>query len=81
LGKYNWTETALYHHLLNESPKILFLHWSVTGDADELIKQVKEMIMQTATYQNLTGHTRIPTSEDHNQYYKYYLKFLFLLNI
>ena len=26
MQKYNWTETALHHHLLNESPKILFLH-------------------------------------------------------
>ena len=62
MGKYNWTETAFHHHLLNESPKILFLHWSVTGDANELIKPAKEMIMQTATYQNLTGNTRTPTS-------------------
>ncbi len=62
MQKYNWTQTALHHHLLNESPKILFLHWSVTGDANELIKQAKEMIMQTATYQNLTGNTRTPTS-------------------
>lgn len=62
MGKYNWTQTALHHHLLNESPKILFLHWSVTGDANELIKQAKEIIMQTSTYQNLTGNTRTPTS-------------------
>ena len=62
MQKYNRTQTALHHHLLNESPKILFLHWSVTGDADELIKQAKEIIMQTATYQNLTGNTRTPTS-------------------
>jgi hypothetical protein len=62
MQKYNWTQTALHHHLLNESPKILFLHWSVTGDANELIKQAKEIIMQTSTYQNLTGNTRTPTS-------------------
>ena len=62
MQKYNWTQTALHHHLLNESPKILFLHWSVTGDANDLIKQAKEIIMQTATYQNLTGNTRTPTS-------------------
>src|SRR5918999_2676570 len=62
MAKYNWTQTALHHHMLNESPKLLFLHWSVTGDADELIKQAKEIIMQTATYQNLTGNTRTPTS-------------------
>ena len=62
MQKYNWTQTALHHHLLNESPKILFLHWSVTGDANDLIKQAKEIIMQTSTYQNLTGNTRTPTS-------------------
>lgn len=62
MQKYNWTQTALHHHMLNESPKILFLHWSVTGDANELIKQAKEIIMQTSTYQNLTGNTRTPTS-------------------
>ncbi len=32
LQKYNWTQTALHHHMLNESPKALFLHWTVTGD-------------------------------------------------
>jgi Domain of Unknown Function (DUF1259) len=62
MQKYNWTQTALHHHMLNELPKILFLHWSVTGDADELIKQAKEIIMQTSIYQNLTGNTRTPTS-------------------
>ena len=62
MAKYNWTQTALHHHMLDESPKLLFLHWSVTGDADELIKQAKEIMMQTATYQNLTGNTRTPTS-------------------
>jgi hypothetical protein len=62
MQKYNWTQTALHHHTLNESPKILFLHWSVTGDANELIKQAKEIIKQTSTYLNLTGNTRTPTS-------------------
>jgi hypothetical protein len=62
MSKYNWTETALHHHMLGETPKILFLHWSVTGDANELIKQAKEMIMQTSTYENLTGNSKTPTS-------------------
>ena len=62
MQKYNWTETSLHHHLLGETPKVLFLHWSVTGDANELIKQAKEMIMQTSTYDNLTGNSRTPTS-------------------
>lgn len=62
MQKYNWTETALHHHMLGETPKILFLHWSVTGDANDLIKQAKEMIMQTSTYQNLSGNSKTPTS-------------------
>ena len=62
MQKYNWTETALHHHMLGETPKILFLHWSVTGDANDLINQAKEMIMQTATYQNLTKNSKTPTS-------------------
>jgi hypothetical protein len=62
MEKYNWTETALHHHMLGETPKVLFLHWSVNGNADDLIKQAKEIMMQTSTYQNLTGNTRTPSS-------------------
>ena len=62
MQKYNWTETALHHHMLGETPKILFLHWSVNGDANELIQQAKEMMMQTSTYQNLSDNSRTPTS-------------------
>ena len=62
MQKYNWTETALHHHMLGETPKILFLHWSVTGDANDLINQAKEMIMQTSTYQNLSENSKTPTS-------------------
>jgi hypothetical protein len=62
MQKYNWTETSLHHHMLGETPKILFLHWSVIGDANDLINQAKEMIMQTSTFQNLTGNSKTPTS-------------------
>lgn len=60
MQKYNWTQTALHHHMLNESPKILFLHWSVTENANELINQAKEIMMQTSTYQS--QQPRAPTS-------------------
>ena len=62
MQKYNWTETALHHHMLGETPKILFLHWSVTGDANDLMNQAKEMIMQTSAYQNLSENSKTPTS-------------------
>jgi hypothetical protein len=62
MQKYNWTETALHHHMLTELPKILFLHWTVTGNANDIINQAKEIMMQTSTYKNTTGQTRTPTS-------------------
>jgi Domain of Unknown Function (DUF1259) len=60
MQKYNWTQTALHHHMLGETPKILFLHWSVTGNTQDLIKQAKEIIMQTSTYDE--QQPRAPTS-------------------
>jgi hypothetical protein len=62
MEKYNWTQTALHHHMLGETPKVLFLHWAVTGNPTDIINQAKEIIMQTSTYQNITGQTRTPTS-------------------
>ena len=62
MEKYNWTQTALHHHMLGETPKVLFLHWAVTANPIDIINQAKEIIMQTSTYQNLTGETRTPTS-------------------
>jgi hypothetical protein len=62
MEKYNWTETALHSHMLGETPKVLFLHWAVTGNPKDILNQAKEIIMQTSTYKNLTGPTRTPTS-------------------
>ena len=62
MEKYNWTQTALHHHMLGETPKVLFLHWAVTGNPTDVINQAKEIIMQTSTYQNIAGPTRTPTS-------------------
>lgn len=62
MQKYNWTETALHHHMLDENPKVLFLHWSVTGTPDELIQQGREIIEVTSTYnQTTTSETGIST--------------------
>ena len=62
MEKYNWTQTALHHHMLGETPKVLFLHWAVTGNPLDIINQAKQIIMQTSTYQNITGPTRTPSS-------------------
>ena len=65
MQKYNWTETALHHHMLGETPKILFLHRSVTGDGNDLINQAKEMIMQTSTYKTSQKTVKLLYLLDH----------------
>lgn len=62
MQRYNWTETALHHHMLDENPKILFLHWTVTGTPNELIQQAREIVSVTSTYnQTTTSATGIST--------------------
>lgn len=55
LDRYNWTITTIHNHMLDESPKLLFMHWAVTGNPDDIVQQAKEAIMQTSTYDNATG--------------------------
>jgi len=40
--------------MLDESPKLLFMHWRVTGNPDEIVQQAKEAIMQTSSYATVT---------------------------
>jgi hypothetical protein len=63
LDKYNWTVTTIHNHMLDESPKLLFMHWTVTGNPDEIVQQAREAIMQTSSYAtpaapNATNGTR-----------------------
>jgi hypothetical protein len=54
LDKYNWTVTTIHNHMLDESPKLLFMHWTVTGNPEEIVQQAKEAIMQTSSYATVT---------------------------
>jgi hypothetical protein len=54
LDKYNWTVTTIHNHMLDESPKLLFMHWTVTGNPDEIVQQAREAIMQTSSYASVT---------------------------
>jgi hypothetical protein len=40
--------------MLDESPKLLFMHWTVTGNPDEIVQQAREAIMQTSSYASVT---------------------------
>jgi len=55
MDKYNWTVTTIHNHMLDESPKLLFMHWTVTGNPDEVVQQAKEAIMQTSSYATATA--------------------------
>ena len=55
MNKYNWTITTIHNHMLDESPKLLFMHWTVTGNSADIVAQAKEAIMQTSTYDNATS--------------------------
>src|SRR5215211_7421562 len=46
--------TTIHNHMLDESPKLLFLHWTVTGNPDEIVQQAREAIMQTSSYATVT---------------------------
>jgi|GEM_PF-736314 len=54
LDKYNWTVTTIHNHMLDESPKLLFMHWTVTGNPDEIVQQAREAIIQTSSYATVT---------------------------
>jgi hypothetical protein len=41
MEKCNWTQTALHHHMLGETPKVLFLHWAATANPVDIINQAK----------------------------------------
>lgn len=41
--------------MLDESPKLLFMHWTVTGNPDEIVQQAREAIMQTSSYATVTA--------------------------
>jgi hypothetical protein len=55
LDKYNWTVTTIHNHMLDESPKLLFMPWTVTGNPDEIVQQAREAIMQTSSYATPTA--------------------------
>lgn len=44
MEKYDWTQTALHHHMLGETPKVLFLHWAVTGNPIDIIIKPKRSL-------------------------------------
>jgi hypothetical protein len=49
MEKYNWTQTALHSHMLGETPKVLFLHWTATANPVDIINQAKAIYTHVNT--------------------------------
>jgi hypothetical protein len=44
----NWTVTGVHNHMINETPKMSFLHWEVAGDIDTIIESANEAFEATS---------------------------------
>jgi hypothetical protein len=47
----NWTIVAVHNHMVQEKPKMLFVHWSAQGDLNTITNQIKSVLLQSAKYQ------------------------------
>lgn len=48
LTKAKWNVTGIHNHMILESPKTTFLHWTAQGDLNTIIGQTKDALAQTS---------------------------------
>jgi Domain of Unknown Function (DUF1259) len=41
----NWTVVAIHNHMLQEKPKMIFVHWSAQGDLNTIENQIKSVLL------------------------------------
>jgi len=41
----NWTIVAIHNHMLQEKPKMIFVHWSAQGDLNTIENQIKNVLL------------------------------------
>jgi hypothetical protein len=41
----NWTIVALHNHMVQEKPKMIFVHWSAQGDLNTITNQIKSVLL------------------------------------
>jgi phage gpG-like protein len=49
IEKNNFTVTAIHNHLINEEPKVMYLHYYASGKALDLAKELKDILGHSAT--------------------------------
>ena len=40
----NWTIAAVHNHMIQEKPKMIFVHWSAQGDLNAITSQIKNVL-------------------------------------
>jgi hypothetical protein len=40
----NWTIAAVHNHMVQEKPKMMFVHWSAQGDLNNITRQIKNTL-------------------------------------
>jgi hypothetical protein len=48
ITKAGWNVTGIHNHMILESPKMTFVHWTVQGDQNMIIGQIKNALAQTS---------------------------------
>jgi hypothetical protein len=41
----NWTVVAIHNHMVQEKPKMIFVHWSAQGDLNTIENQIKNVLL------------------------------------
>ena len=41
----NWTIAAVHNHMLQEKPKMIFVHWSAQGNLNTVTNQIKSVLL------------------------------------
>jgi hypothetical protein len=41
----NWTIVTVHNHMVQEKPKMIFVHWSAQADLNTIINQIKSVLL------------------------------------
>jgi uncharacterized protein DUF1259 len=44
----NWTVVAIHNHMVQEKPKMIFVHWSAQGDLNTIENQIKNVLLSVS---------------------------------
>jgi hypothetical protein len=64
IEKNNFSVTAIHNHLINENPKVMYLHYYASGKAGNIAKKLKEILSNTATPLSINESLKKPVTAD-----------------